>query len=560
MLELRDYQQECVDRVLAAYKENPFDCELLVLPCGAGKTVIFSTVIDALARAYGLMAVVIAHRDELLRQAKDKYLQVRPSAVIGKVGGGIAEYGGEVTVCGIATISRPNHIKQLKNLYGDGKGLIIVVDEAHHVAANGYQTVLNAFPQAFKLFVTATPDRLDGKKILDKKPLYECYLTDMVQWGYSCPPRAIAIKTQVDLNKVDTSMGDFNQHQLDLAVNTPKRNQLVLNKYQEHTPGECGIGFGCTVAHCEVLAYCFNENGVPSAVVSANTSLEEREKLYKDLETGVIRIIWNVDILTEGADFPFVRVILMTRPTKSRALYVQCVGRGSRLFPNKEFFTILDLTDNCLKHRLQPMNLNKMLGKELKDGETLTEALEREEEEKKQKEASEREAQVRKLKEKRVKDIHIDLLQKLEWVDLPGGGFVLTVGAEKHRIAIIPSKKQIDMFDVWARLAPAFEAQCWMKTSPIEECQQMAEKKARLLHQGKTSWVDKNNPRRYDEITDNQKKLLDWYKIPYGLSTNVTNFGQASDAIDEHKAKIEARKAAAAARKAARAQKKEVEV
>ncbi len=156
--ELRNYQTECINRVLASYEQDRHGQELLVLPTGAGKTIVFCQVIGELNKKYGLNSLIIAHRDELLDQAADKYRMVKPEAIIGKVGSGLHEYGGEVTVASIATISRPEHIKRLKAI---GYGLIIV-DEAHHIAAESYQKVLEALPDAFVLMVTATDDRIRG--------------------------------------------------------------------------------------------------------------------------------------------------------------------------------------------------------------------------------------------------------------------------------------------------------------------------------------------------------------------------------------------------------------
>src|SRR6266487_5194708 len=144
---LRPYQEECVQRVLAAYEHDRHGEELLVLPTAAGKTVIFSQVIAQLSDQYGVLALIIAHTDELLTQAAEKYRQVKPAAIIGKVGGGSYNYGGEVTVASIDTICRPNHLATLKRM---GYGLV-VVDEAHRSCAPKYQRVLQALKGAFVL-------------------------------------------------------------------------------------------------------------------------------------------------------------------------------------------------------------------------------------------------------------------------------------------------------------------------------------------------------------------------------------------------------------------------
>ena len=197
---LRPYQQECVRRVLEAYELDTHGEATLVLPTGSGKTLIFCQVIHRLH----LNTLIIAHRDELLDQAAEKYRLVQPDALIGKVGSGRHEYGGEVTVASIATISRPEHLRQLRAI---GYGLVIV-DESHHSAAAGYQAVLTALPEAFVLKVTATPDRLDGKDITNgKPPLYSASIIDMIAQGYLCDAKAIAIRTETSLDSLHTETG-----------------------------------------------------------------------------------------------------------------------------------------------------------------------------------------------------------------------------------------------------------------------------------------------------------------------------------------------------------------
>jgi superfamily II DNA or RNA helicase len=421
---LRDYQEEAISLVMASWQEHqerlekhladvrfglnpePFvpGRELLVLATGAGKTCIFVEFARILAKQ-GILTLVLAHRDELLNQAAEKYRNIDPTAVVGKVAGSVNELGGTVTVASVATARNPKRLKQLQ-AFNFG---LIVIDEGHHMAAAGYQTVLKAFPNAFVLIVTATPDRLDGKPIIDKPALYSKGIIDLVKAGHLCTPRAIAIRTDVSLDEIKTSMGDFNEKELSDAVDTPARNKRIVDAYVEHADGMPSIAFCVTVAHAQSLAYTFNDHGINAAVVTGETSADDRKVMYAQLRSGEIKILVSIQVLTEGFDEPCVSCIIMARPTKSRALYVQCVGRGARLFPGKNDFIVLDITDNCLKHRLTPHNLNKALNLKLKDNETIEEAEAREEEER------EKEKQVRRLKDKRKEDLVVDLLQKFDW-------------------------------------------------------------------------------------------------------------------------------------------------
>src|SRR6266702_5640967 len=323
---LRPYQEECIKRVIAAYEQNRYGHELLVLPTAAGKTVIFSQIIHQLAERYGLNALIVAHTDELLNQAAEKYRQVKPSAVIGKVGGGIHNYGGEVTVASVDTISRPNHLATLKRT---GYGLV-VVDESHRSAAPKYQRVLEALPDAFVLKVTATPDRLDGKPISDKPALYRTDILAMIEQGYLCDFKAIATRTETSLDSIHTEGGDYREQELEAAIDLPQRNGRVAEAYCEHAVGRRAICFAVTVQHAHNLANVFTSVGIPAAAISGETPLGERRRLYHALRTGEVNVLCNVLVLNEGFDLPLVDCVIMARPTRSRALFVQCIGRGLR--------------------------------------------------------------------------------------------------------------------------------------------------------------------------------------------------------------------------------------
>lgn len=524
----------------------------------SGKTVIFSHVIYSLAREHGLNAIVLCHLDELLEQAADKYRMVKPDAIIGKVGSGVHEYGGEVTVAGVQTVSRPEHLKQLKALYGTGKKLILVIDEAHLSAAPSYQRVQEALPDAFVLLVTATPYRLDGKSIIDKPPLFQRTILEMIQEKYLCDIKAIAIRTDVSLDEVKSMAGDFNERDLDLAVNTPVRNKRIVDAYQEHSLGKRALAFCVTVAHAEALCYMFNDHGIASAVVSGKTPLDERKRLYAAFERGEVLVLTTVNVLSIGFDSPRAEVAIMARPTQSQALYVQQAGRVLRLAPGKKMALLLDITDNSQRMRIMPKNFKRAIAPLAKDDESLLQALAREEDEKAEKVAAEKRALIRKLNERREKDKNVDLFGLPDWQERENGLFVMEVGLMKHRIALAPCKGTLGLYDVYARLAPNFSAgQKWMSAQPLDWAMAHAEKRARQLldDPGAVKLVDKNASWRSKPIEPEgkQAKMLNWYRIAWGEGTSILTKGDASDAIDAHKQKIEARKAAKAERARAKA-------
>jgi superfamily II DNA or RNA helicase len=527
---LRPYQEECVQRVLAAYEHDRHGEELLVLPTAAGKTVIFSQVIARLASQHGINALIIAHTDELLTQAAEKYRQVKPAAIIGKVGGGIYDYGGEVTVASVDTLRRPNHLALLQRMdYG-----LVVVDEAHRSCAPKYQRVLQALRGAFVLKVTATPDRLDGKPISQKPPLYSAHILEMIEQGYLCDARAIAIRTETSLDGLHTERGDYQEKELERAVDTPERNRRVVEAYIEHALGRRAICFAVTVEHARHLAASFTAAGIPAAVVSGKTPLAERRRLYRALREGALKVLTNVLCLTEGFDLPLIECVIMARPTQSRALFVQCIGRGLRLAPTKRDCIVLDLTDNCLKHRLAPQNLNKALGKDLRDGESVLETVKREaDEEATHTRPAAENPLVRRLKDTRTTDLAIDIKARLDWQEQANGTYLLEVEPCKHRILLVPSRSGEGSYAVWAELAPTFTRQRWLADAPLGWAQEHAERQARLLQAGEKKLVLVDRTATWRSLpVDPQSKQASWlrtFAIPHW---ETLTRGEASDILD----------------------------
>ncbi len=295
LITLRPYQETCVERVLDAYQCTPKGGRaLLVLPTGGGKTLVFAEI----ARRLGLNTLIIAHRQELLQQAADKFRMIDPTAIIGQVGAGRHEWGAPITVASVQTISRPEHLKALARFGYD----LVVIDECHHSAASGYQAVLDALPDAFVLGVTATPDRLDKQSIehIFGAPIFSASIIDMIEQGYLSNLRAIAIPTTTSLDGLHTQDGDFKLDELEVAVDTPDRNERIVNAYLKHCNGRQGLCFAVTVAHAEHLAETFTTLGVPASVVSGETPPEERKRILHDYERGALQVLCNcLDAKTE---------------------------------------------------------------------------------------------------------------------------------------------------------------------------------------------------------------------------------------------------------------------
>jgi superfamily II DNA or RNA helicase len=563
-VELYEDQKQALNAVLAVYKEQPQGGRALVVaPCGFGKTILFSSLAGVLK---GINILIVAHRGILLDQAREKLQMIDPTCIVGKVGDGSQEWGAPITVASIDTIGQEHH---LKNLHKFGYQLVIV-DECHRARSDGYMALLKTLKSAFHLGVTATPDRLDGKSLepLFGKPVFSMDIKQGVKLHRLCDVRAIAVQTETKLDDMKLTKNidgevDFNERQLAHAVDNPERNALVAQKYLELAPGRRSICFGVSVLHCQHLTEAFLQAGIPAAYLTGSTTKADRKQLYQRLATGDIKILSSINVLSEGFDLPVVSCVIMARPTQSRALFSQCIGRGMRLAPGKKDCLIIDITDNVFRLRLTPQNFRHVVGK-LKEDETLLQAMVREEDEKAEHEAQEKRAIIRKLNERRQEDKQVDLFGLPEWVERPGGLFVMEVGLQKHRIALVPcaSSGWAQLYDVQARLAPAFQGQKWLSAQPLDYAMQVAEKKARMLAESSknTVLVDRNAAWRSRPIdpSSGQAGMLKMYRIAWGEGTDIQTKGQASDAIDAHKRLIEERKRKKAERAAARAQRNEV--
>jgi superfamily II DNA or RNA helicase len=345
---LRPYQREAIAAVIAARKSG--ERRLLVcLPTGAGKTVIFSQ----LARLAKKSVLVLAHREELLSQAREKIERAiagEGSALVAiEQGSNRAPEGAKVIVCSIRSL----HAERLEQvLKGRDIGLVIY-DECHHAAAEDNLRVLRrlgAFDPAWTgtlLGFTATTSRGDGKGLdsVFERIVYTKTLPDLIDAGYLAPLRGFRIATSADLTSLAREGLDFRDEDLEEAVDIEERNALVARSIQELARDRRTIAFCVTVNHARNLCKSLNSLGVSAGIVYGAMPAEARKKALADFREGRTQALTNVGVLTEGFDDPGVSCIAMARPTRSEGLYAQCVGRGTRLFPEKRDCLILDFVD-----------------------------------------------------------------------------------------------------------------------------------------------------------------------------------------------------------------------
>ncbi len=344
--ELRPYQREAIAAVLTA-RRGGVRRMVVCLPTGAGKTVIFSE----LARLARRPVLVLAHRRELVDQARDKLARALGdrSVVAVEQGAETATRSAQVVVASIRSL----HEDRLARLLAKQDFGLVVYDECHHAPAEDNQRVLRtlgAFDPDWSgtlLGFTATTARGDGAGLdgVFQDIVYSRGITAMVQDGYLAPLRGYRIATAADLRAVTAGAGDFVVEELAEAVDIEDRNALVARSIQELARDRRTIAFCVTVRHARNLARALNAIGVPAGIVHGQMKPDDRAAELARFRRGDLSVITNVGVLTEGFDDPGVSCIAMARPTRSEGLYAQCVGRGTRLAPGKKDCLVLDFVD-----------------------------------------------------------------------------------------------------------------------------------------------------------------------------------------------------------------------
>jgi superfamily II DNA or RNA helicase len=330
---------------------------MIVMPTGTGKTMLFLSFL----RWEQESALILVHRDELINQtvatARGMWKDCNPGVV--KAQRDEWDNPFNPVIASVQSL----HQRRLGKIPRD-RFRNMVVDECHHAAAPSYRAIIDHFLTGYLLGVTATPQRLDGLGLADlfgPTPVYVYQLRRAVEDGMLAPPRQYAIRTDVDLDQVKVRCGDFAENDLAVAVNCPARNKVIVEAYLKHASDRRAVAFAVDLQHVKDLAEEFKKAGVSTATVTGKDKEEDRRKTLRDFAAGKFRVLVNCMVCTEGWDDPPVSCVIMARPTKSRGLYTQMVGRGFRRFAGKADCLVLDITDNSEKHKL--ITLTSLLGR-----------------------------------------------------------------------------------------------------------------------------------------------------------------------------------------------------
>lgn len=340
-IQLFDYQEDMVKRVQEVFRHH--DSVMVQMPTGTGKTHVLAAIVGLFLKKD---VWVVAHRRELVSQIKDTLARFFPDLDSEKI-----------QVTSIQWLSR--HYREIKE-----KPSLIVIDEAHHALAETYAEVMNTYPKAKKLGLTATPYRMNGKGFTDLFEMLLCSwnMERFIAEGrlslydyYSIKPDS-ADQLLIDSLQKRGVDGDYQQKELNKVMDVrPSLERLCLT-IKQYVPGKKGIVYAISIQHAEHIAEYYRENGIKAVAISSKTPLAERKDMIERFKSSSlsssiksasnaseeIEVLVSVDLFSEGFDCPDVEFIQLARPTLSLAKYMQMVGRGLRVAEGKEYCVILD--------------------------------------------------------------------------------------------------------------------------------------------------------------------------------------------------------------------------
>lgn len=350
-----DYQIAILESLQLARDSRNHFRNLVIAATGTGKTMIAAFDYKRVHQSGRKRLLFLAHRKEILEQARDTFRQVIKDGNFGEfLFDNHQPENHDQIFCTVASF----HSRKLIDRFGPTYWDMVILDEAHHGIANTYRPILEDLRPQILLGLTATPERADGSTIADDFDIPvagEIRLPDALEQKLLCPFHYYAISDHTtDLSAVEWKRGRYDTKGIEnLISGNQLRAQLVIDKVVEHLPDPCnlddfersyvkGLGFCVSKSHAAFMASCFNEAGISSVSIDSDTSSDERRLARQKLQRGDINFIFTVDLFNEGVDIPATNCLLFLRPTESHVLYLQQFGRGLRHSEGKDQVVVLD--------------------------------------------------------------------------------------------------------------------------------------------------------------------------------------------------------------------------
>ncbi len=341
---------------LKKFRKEGFDRGLVVAATGIGKT--YLAAFDS--KDYSKV-LFVAHREEILKQAKESLACVRPNANMGFFTGEEKSKDANILFATVQTLGRKEYLSQeyFKRDYFD----YIIIDEFHHAVSKNYSNILEYFTPKFLLGLTATPERMDNRdvfEICNHEVVYEVRLKEAINKGWLVPFRYYGIYDETDYKRISFKNGKYDGPGLEKALMIEKRADLILNHYKRYN-SKSALGFCSSRNHANYMAKYFCENGVEAYAVLSGEKMEysmEREEAINKLKNGEIKVLFSVDMFNEGLDITSIDMLMFLRPTESPTIFLQQLGRGLRRHKNKKYVNVLDFIGNYKKANLIPFFLS----------------------------------------------------------------------------------------------------------------------------------------------------------------------------------------------------------
>ena len=335
---LRDYQTDLLDRINQAWISGSRSI-LCQLPTGAGKTVCFSHIVNQ-AIQNGLKCLILAHREELITQAADK-VEVITDTPVGIIKAGYpTNYDRDIQVASVQSLTRRLHHCPDFDL--------IVVDECHHSTSTSYRTILNRFPNARILGVTATPIRLDGKGFRGIFDELICGVTvaELIESGSLSKYKYFATERSMSVDGVGKRQGDFKTEDVARANPVAGLAGDVVKSYRDYLDGKQAVIFCINIEHSIAISEHFKADGIIAHHLDGNTPSSERSDVMTQFRGRRIQVLTNCALFDEGLDIPSLDGVILARPTQSLSRFLQMVGRALRPCEGKDRAIVIDLAGN----------------------------------------------------------------------------------------------------------------------------------------------------------------------------------------------------------------------
>lgn len=319
--------------------EQGYDKSLAVLATGLGKTYLAAFFANKFTRV-----LFIAHRDEILQQAKNAFANVHPSKSSGFFNANEKDMESDFVFASVYTLGQKYHLEKFSRDAFD----LIVIDEFHHAVAQTYSRVIDYFQPQFLLGITATPVRMDNEDVYslcDGNVAIQIHFLDAIARKWLSPFHYYGIRDEIDYSQIKWLGNHYDEEELLKGQLQDRVIEKVFNEWMKYKQSKT-IAFCSSIKQAQFLSFYFQSRGINADVLTGSHSRTDRKNLIRTFTNGDLEIIFTVDLFNEGVDIPSVDTLLFVRPTESIAVFTQQIGRGLRIAEGKSHCVIIDCIGN----------------------------------------------------------------------------------------------------------------------------------------------------------------------------------------------------------------------